>query len=43
MPKFEAASAGGPVLEPGNYILEVHEIDDAEPGQYGDQNRWSFR
>jgi len=41
--QFEVASDGGPVLEPGTYILEADNIEDAEPGQYGPQLRWSFK
>ena len=41
--QFEAASDGGPVLEPGTYILETDSIEDAEPGQYGPQLSWSFK
>ena len=42
MAEFQAASDGGPVLEPGPYILELLRIEDAEGGQYGPQVRWSF-
>jgi hypothetical protein len=39
---FQAASDGGPTLGPGTYILELQDIEDAEPGQFGPQYRWSF-
>ena len=42
MPKFEAASARRTGAASRVLRFEVREIDDAEPGQYGNQNRWSF-
>ncbi len=40
--EFQAASDGSPVLDAGACILQLIDIEDAEPGQYGPQHRWSF-
>jgi hypothetical protein len=40
---FQAATDGGPVLEPGTYVLEVDRFEDAGVGQFGPQIKWMYR
>jgi len=40
---FEVASSSGPLIEPGQYVLTLAEIEDAGVGQYGPSILWKWK